>query len=195
MNALSSTATATDTTSRGANTNVSDAKPRTAERMTRSGARTSAICSGELMTTANAYSDRFLAASWTPTTFSMALPAIATTTSPANVSEIPIELIAGCRASTNQSDTNAAATALRASITTANATCQRGFSASSGPPGRPGSSPRRSDAGSVRTNSSSRNTDAMTDSAVSCDSAGAWMRCATDGITIAATDTRSMTVM
>src|SRR3954469_10902314 len=106
MNALSSTATATDTTSSGENTSVSDAKPSTDDRMTRSGARTSAICSGELMTTANAYSDRFLAASWTPTTFSIALPAMATTTSPANASEIPIELIAGCSASTNQSETN-----------------------------------------------------------------------------------------
>src|SRR4051812_15224513 len=122
MKALRRTATATDTTSSGENTSVSDAKPSTDERITSNGARTRAICSGELMTTANAYSDRFLAASWTPTTFSMALPAIATTTSPANASEIPIELIAGCRASTNQSDTNAAATALRASITTANAT-------------------------------------------------------------------------
>src|SRR5512133_424645 len=112
MKALSRTATATDTTSSGENTKVSAVNPSTDERMTSSGASTSAIWSGELMTTANAYSDRFLAASWTPTTFSMALPAMATTTRPANASEMPKEFIAGSRAETNQSDTNAAATAL-----------------------------------------------------------------------------------
>ena len=58
--------------------------------------------------TENAYADWFFAASWTPTTFSTALPAIATTTSPAKVSLIDSESMAGCRAFTNQSETNAA---------------------------------------------------------------------------------------
>lgn len=44
-----------------------------------------------------------------PTTFSMAFPAIATITSPAKVSLIPRLCMAGSSASTNQSETNAAA--------------------------------------------------------------------------------------
>jgi hypothetical protein len=44
-----------------------------------------------------------------PTTFSTALPAIATMTSPVNAFEIPSFATAGSMTATNQSDTNAAA--------------------------------------------------------------------------------------
>ena len=53
MKALMITASATDTTSIGGNTRVSGAKPSACEAITSTGAKTSAICSGELMITDN----------------------------------------------------------------------------------------------------------------------------------------------
>src|SRR5690606_1396232 len=119
MNAATSTAIETVTISIGGNTSVNGVKPNTRDRITSTGASTSAICSGELITTDNAASERFFMASWMPTTFSTALPAIATITSPANASEMRSACIAGSSACTNHSDTKAAATAEAASITSA----------------------------------------------------------------------------
>ena len=59
------------------------------------------------MITEIANSGRLRAASWTPTTFSTALPAIATITSPAKAFEIPSDLTAGSSAWMNQSETKA----------------------------------------------------------------------------------------
>ena len=53
-----------------------------------------------------------------PTTFSTALPAIATTTNPANACDMCRAESAGVRASTNQSETNAAPTLEMPSATT-----------------------------------------------------------------------------
>ena len=80
-----------------------------------------------------AKSGRLRAASWTPTTFSTALPAIATTTSPANASLIPSASVAGLSAVTNQSLTNAAATPAPPSTATVVESGQRGGA----PPRRP----------------------------------------------------------
>src|SRR4051794_33861359 len=63
-----------------------------------------------------------------PTTFSIALPAIATMTRPAKVWEMPSVVMAGSSACTNQSDTNAAATLETASRVTASHSGQRGAS-------------------------------------------------------------------
>ena len=65
------------------------------------------------------------AAAWTPTTFSTAFPAIATTTSPANASDIPRVAIAGRSAATNQSETKADKTAAVARTTSASHCGQR----------------------------------------------------------------------
>src|SRR5690348_9558527 len=169
MNAVTSTAIATLTTSIGGNTSVSGVKPNTRDRITSTGASTSAICSGELMTTENAYSERFLAASWMPTTFSTALPAIATITGPANASEIFKACIAGSSACTNHSDTNAAATADAASRASASGNGQRGGSCCSA------ASPAGllfSEAGRVIANNTSRITATTSDIASSCGAAG-----------------------
>src|SRR5690348_492749 len=169
MNAVTSTAIATLTTSIGGNTSVSGVKPNTRDRITSTGASTSAICSGELMTTENAYSERFLAASWMPTTFSTALPAIATITRPANASEIFKACIAGSSACTNHSDTNAAATADAASRASASGNGQRGGSCCSA------ASPAGllfSEAGRVIANNTSRITATTSDIASSCGAAG-----------------------
>src|SRR5512133_2879851 len=64
-----------------------------------------------------AKSGLFRKASWTPTTFSTALPAIATTTNPAKVWLICSEAVAGSNAETNQSLTNTAPAAAAASTT------------------------------------------------------------------------------
>jgi hypothetical protein len=62
-----------------------------------------------LSTTLTARSALPSTASRIPTTFSTALPAIATMTRPAKAWLMPSIFIAGSRASTNQSDTRAAA--------------------------------------------------------------------------------------
>src|SRR6185437_14484292 len=138
-------------------------------RITSTGASTSAICSGELMTTENAYSERFFAASWIPTTFSTALPAIATITKPANASEMCIAPIAGSSACTNHSDTNAAAMADAASSASASGNGQRGGSCCSA------ASPAGlllSEAGRVTANNASRITATTSDIASSWGAAG-----------------------
>src|ERR1700741_2931886 len=76
-----------------------------------------------------------------PTTFSTAFPAIATTTSPLNASEIPSVFIAGVSASTNQSDTNAAPTLAPTSTATAIHSGQEAWA---------GAAPARVTAGSAR---------------------------------------------
>ena len=65
------------------------------------------ICATEFFTTEIARSAWPLAASRIPAKFSTALPAIATTTIPANASETCSESIVGRSAATNQSETNA----------------------------------------------------------------------------------------
>src|SRR5438034_5790447 len=82
------------------------AKKRLANRIT--GVSASATCSDEFTITAIAKSGLLRKASWTPTTFSTALPAIATTTSPAKVWLMCSEEVAGSNAETNQSLTNTA---------------------------------------------------------------------------------------
>src|SRR5919205_1137160 len=84
---------------------------------TRAGKRNAAICATEFLTTEMARSLCPLAASTTPTTFSTALPAIATITSPANACEMPSDSIAGSSAATNQSDAKAAPAPATASST------------------------------------------------------------------------------
>ena len=126
MNALRITAIETETTSMGGKTSVKGAKPRSCERMTNDGASTRAICMGELITTENAYSDLFCNESCTPTMFSTAFPAIATTTKPAKASEICRAAMAGSRAWTNQSETSAANPAAAISIAIASASGHRG---------------------------------------------------------------------
>src|SRR3954464_5022213 len=63
-----------------------------------------------------------------PTTFSIALPAMATMTRPANAWEIPRASMAGSRATTNQSDTSAAARLAAPSRVRANHNGHRGAS-------------------------------------------------------------------
>src|SRR5450759_586111 len=82
------TAMETAAMSIGGNTSVRVANPKTLDRITSSGASTRAIWSGDWMITENAYSLRFWAARCTPPTFSIAFPAIATTTRPAKASEM-----------------------------------------------------------------------------------------------------------
>src|SRR4051794_1913850 len=77
-----------------------------------------------------AYSDLPAAASWTPTTFSIALPAIATMTKPANACEMSSDSIAGSSASTNQSEPNADSAPAAASSPIASTTGHLGASAS-----------------------------------------------------------------
>src|SRR5689334_16167858 len=68
-----------------------------------------------------------------PTTFSIALPAIATTTRPANASDRCRVWMVGCSAVTNQSETSAAAALARVSRVTASHTGQRGPSCADSP--------------------------------------------------------------
>ena len=89
---------AAPTTSIGRKTSVRVASPNTWLTITSTGASTRAIWIGLLSTTEKAYSDWPLAASWTPTTFSMALPAIATMTRPAKAWEIPADVHRRARA-------------------------------------------------------------------------------------------------
>src|SRR5579875_932554 len=168
MNAVTSTAIATVTTSIGGKTSVNGVKPNTRDRITSAGASTSAICSGELITTENAYSERFLAASWMPTTFSTALPAIAMITRPANASEMCRLRIAGSSACTNHSDTNAAATADANSSVSASGSGHLGGSCVSAA----SEDLFFSAAGKVTTNSTSRITATARDIVSSCGAAG-----------------------
>ena len=107
-----------------------------------------------------------------PTTFSMALPAIATMTRPANAWDTPSAWIAGSSADTNQSDTSAAATLAPVSMVTASHSGHRGPSFSTAAsPGAAGVRLRADGRDSRKTPSS---TPAPTiASAVSCGSAGA----------------------
>src|SRR5262245_31950429 len=184
MNPARMIASSSDTTSIGLSTSVSDARPKICEMSTSTGARTSAIWIGLLSTIEKAYSDLPDAASWTPTTFSTALPAMATITRPANASEIPSWSIDGSSAETNQSDTNAAATPETARIVMASQSGQRGASW----PGPSSSSRadsselRRSENGSDSANSASSTTDTIIENVCSCSDAGAWMKWARDGI-------------
>ena len=174
MNAARTTAITTATTSIGGKTSVNVANPKTWERMTSSGARTRAICIGELTTTEKAYSERPAAASWMPTTFSIALPAMATTTRPAKASEMCSADMAGSRATTNQSETKAASAAARASRPTASQTGHRGASWCISAVGSAGVDPRRKDAGRVTTKMTRSTTETRTDKVFSCGSAGVW---------------------
>jgi hypothetical protein len=99
----------------GDTASVRGVTPISIEMMTRAGVRAIATWSDELRMRLTASSAWLRAAAWMPTTFSTALPAIATTTSPANASDIPSIAIAGRSAPTNQSETKAAATAATAS--------------------------------------------------------------------------------
>ena len=72
----------------GEKTSVNEANPKTWLMITNNGASTSAICNGLFIMTENAYSERPFAASCMLTTFSIAFPAMATITRPANSSEI-----------------------------------------------------------------------------------------------------------
>ena len=83
---------------------------KSSETKTSTGVSASATCSDELTITEIAKSGRLRAASCTPTTFSTALPAIATITSPANSWLMCSVWIAGVSALTNQSEANAAPT-------------------------------------------------------------------------------------
>src|SRR5262245_56219819 len=94
--------------SNGGSASVSTGPPNTNDSSTSAGITTSAMTSELLRITLIAYSGRFLAASRIPATFSTALPAIATTTIPANACDICIISIAGSSALTNHSDTSAA---------------------------------------------------------------------------------------
>ena len=89
---------------------ASGACAKTSDTKTSTGVSASATCSDELTITEIAKSGRLRAASCTPTTFSTALPAIATITSPANSWLMCSVWIAGVSAVTNQSDVNAAPT-------------------------------------------------------------------------------------
>src|SRR5882757_2639482 len=91
------------------------------------------------MITLIAKSAWFRYANWMPTTFSMALPAIATMTRPANAWDTPSASIAGSREDTNQSETSAAATLAPVSMVTASHSGHRGPSCSAGDAG-PGDS-------------------------------------------------------
>ena len=113
---------------------------------TRAGVRASATCSDEFTITAIAKSGLLRAASWTPTTFSTAFPAIATTTSPAKVWLMCKISIAGWSALTNQSLTSAAAVAVEPRTTSVVTSDQRGRSCGASPGSvwsRPGSVNRK----------------------------------------------------
>src|SRR5690349_20563618 len=190
MNAASTIASISTTTSIGESTNVNDASPKTCEIRTSAGASTSAIWIGLLRITEKAYADWFFAASWTPTTFSIALPAIATTTNPAKVWLIDNESIAGCRALTNQSETNAAAAPAAARSPTASPTGHRGGACSPASSSPASSSPdsRRNEKGSEAAKSSSSRIETITEKVVSCASAGVCSQCVNDGSAHADTD-------
>ena len=81
----------------GPTTNVSRSS-NASERRTSAGNRKTAICATEFFTTETARSAFPFAASVIPTTFSTALPAIATITSPVNAFEIPSDSTAGSSA-------------------------------------------------------------------------------------------------
>jgi hypothetical protein len=101
---------------------------------------------GEFWQSLIAKSGRLRAASWTPTTFSTAFPAIATTTSPAKLSLMCRISMAGRSASTNQSLTNAAAVPVEARTTSVVGSDQRGRSCADSPASawsRPGSPAQR----------------------------------------------------
>ena len=158
-------ATSSEIASKVGKTSVSGvAKKRPAK--TSNGVSSSATCSAELMTTEMAKSGRLRAASCTPTTFSTALPAIATTTRPANAWLMPSASVAGLSAETNQSLTNAAARPAPPSTTTVVVSDQRG--------GEPAcSSPPARNPGSVRKKSTSRTPAQIRLSVFSCAAAGA----------------------
>jgi hypothetical protein len=125
MNATAMTVTATATTSIGANTRGQ--RRRGEEAQQHQGRRQH---QGDLqrawMMTLIAKSAWPRAASWMPTTFSIAFPAIATMTRPANACDMPRASIAGSSAVTHQSDTSAGATLATASSVTASQSGQRG---------------------------------------------------------------------
>ena len=136
-----------------------------------------------------AYSDSFLAANCTPTTFSTALPAMATITRPANACEMCSESIAGSNAATNQSDTNAADPPAMASMPIARPTGQRGGSlCACGTGSLVVVLSRLSEYGSDSPNSTSRTTETIIENDTSCSEAGACTSCAIDGIAMAVTD-------
>ena len=130
-----------------------------------------------------------------PTTFSTALPAIATTTRPANASEMPSESIVGSSASTNQSETNAASSAgggqhadRRARSASAAALVPRPVAARR-------SASRRSENGSESANSASRITDDDHRERRLVVAGRRVHECASDGIAIAVTESSISTTM
>ena len=131
------------------------------------------------MITEIAKSGLLRAASCTPTTFSTALPAIATITRPAKASLMCRVSIAGVRASTNQSEVNAAAAPLTASTVAVR-------------PRRPAdrlvllAAGRLQEAGRVTTKTTSRTPAQMSDSVCSWGRAAVWSALVSDGIAIVA---------
>src|SRR3954469_6926064 len=192
MKAARTIASISTTTSNGDSTSVNDASPKIWEISTSAGASTSAIWSGLFKITENAYDDWFLLASCTPTTFSIALPAIATTTSPAKVWLMESESMAGCSAFTNQSETKAAAVPAAASRPTASPSGQRGSSwgpASSSPDSR------LRENGNDAANSRRSSTETITEKVTSCASAGVCSQWVNDGRAQAETDSSIRTTM
>jgi len=156
---------------------------------TRTGVNSSATCSAEFMITEIAKSGRLRTASCTPTTFSTALPAIATMTSPAKSWLMCIACVAGVKAATNQSLVKAAATPAAPSTITVSRSDQRGGSVSRASP------PARND-GSVKRKTASRTPAQMKLSARPCEAAGVWNACASVGAErIAAASTVSVAII
>src|SRR6185312_317557 len=170
INAASTIARNMAAKSIGENTSVNEASPNTWLMITNNGASTSAICNGLLMITENAYSDRPFAASCIPTTFSIAFPAIATITRPANSSEMCIDFIDGSRAVTNQSETKAAAVLAIVNNATASQSGHRGFSSSSTSFATP-VLPRFSEAGRYNKNKTSKTIATIKENVSSCGAA------------------------
>ena len=96
------------------------------ETSTSAGKRNAVIWATEFLTTEIARSASPFSASTTPVVFSTALPAMPTTTIPANACERPIYSIAGESALTNQSETKADATPPAASSASASVSETRG---------------------------------------------------------------------
>src|SRR6187402_613710 len=123
-----------------------------------------------------------------PATFSTALPAIATTTIPANACDMCINSIAGSSALTNHSDTSAAPKEATMSTTTAShsgqLSCASGL-ATSLRAGLLGSDRREN--GRLAANTINNKIEQAAPSAASCDSAGVCSSAASVGIASAVT--------
>ena len=121
-----------------------------------------------------------------PTTFSMALPAMATTTSPANACDRFRVWMVGWSAVTNQSDTSAAMPLAATSRVTASHSGQRGGSCATLSAAPDAAGARRSAAGRDSPKITSSTTATAVDSALTCGAAGLCEYHATLGRTSAA---------